>query len=129
MLPCKRRFPESKVLTPYKTLTFFISIEDAISDKLSISCGVLQGSVLWPLLFLRYINDLPNCSNLLDVHLFVEDSNFFLSDKKLMDHERIVNGELLSANDWMTANKLTSSPGWGGGYSLYSDDRDDRRIF
>jgi hypothetical protein len=67
---------------------------DSLSTKQStISCGVPQGFVLGPLLFLLYINDFSNCSSVLDLHLFADDANLFYSDKKLSDLELVLNVE------------------------------------
>ena len=85
----------------------YVSIGGVKSDKISIKCEVPQGSVLGPLLFLLYINDFSNCSKILDIHLFADDSNLFLSDKNLINLERVINCELVKVKDWLNANKLT----------------------
>ena len=61
----------------------FESIGDIVSDKGPISCGVPQGSVLSPLLFLIYINDITNCSNLFYFQIFSDDTNLLYSNKSL----------------------------------------------
>ena len=47
-----------------------------ISSVKQLKCGVLQGSNLGPILFLLYINDLPNCSETTKANLFADDTNF-----------------------------------------------------
>ena len=47
------------------------------SEPLEINCGVPKGSVLGSLLFLLYINDLPNISNVLDFYLFADNTNIY----------------------------------------------------
>ena len=62
----------------------FVSLGDVTSDKQSVGCGVPQGSVLGPLLFLLYVNDFKCCSELLDFHLFADDANLFYKLLKLL---------------------------------------------
>ena len=85
----------------------YVSFDNATSDYLPISCGVPQGSVLGPLLFLLYINNFSNCTKMLDIHHFADDSNLFFADKSLLNLERVVNQELSKVNAWLCANKLT----------------------
>ena len=72
----------------------FVSLGPIDSDSKQISCRVPQGSVLGQLSFLIYVNDLLKCSNVLDFHLFVDDTNIFLQDQNLHSLELKLNEEL-----------------------------------
>ena len=69
--------------------------------------GVPQGSVLGPLIFLIYINDIHTCSNKLSFYLFADDTNLLYADKNLKYLESSVNTELQNVCDWLNAKKLT----------------------
>ena len=85
----------------------FVSIGNTTSSSAVTSCGVPQGSVFGPLLFLLYINDFSNCSNLFDFHLFADDSNLFFAESSLESLEKEVNLELKSIHNWLCCNKLS----------------------
>ena len=68
---------------------------------MTITCGVPQGSILGPLLFLIYINDLNNSTSKLSAILFADDSNLFCSSKNLQELE------LTGVQEWLTLNQLT----------------------
>ena len=85
----------------------FVSIGNISSNIKSITCGVPQGSVLGPLLFLLYINDFSRCAPQLDFHLFADDSNLLCFDKSLLDMELKINNQLNFVNEWLSINKLS----------------------
>ena len=77
------------------------------SKKEVILSGVPQGSVLEPLLFLVYINDISNSSDQLKFYLFADDTNLLYADKNLRVLEKKINAELSKIYDWLIANKLS----------------------
>ena len=72
----------------------YVSFNGESSEILNITCGVPQGSVLGPLLFLLYINDLPNISNKLSFFLFADDTNLYYESDDLIELEKTMNKEL-----------------------------------
>ena len=74
---------------------------------MQIVCDVPQGSILGPILFLLYINDIKNSSKILKFFLYANDTNTLLISKSIPGLESIYNKELSYITDWLNANKLT----------------------
>ena len=85
----------------------YVDFDGVSSSKSVITCGVPQGSILGPLLFLLYINDLSEVSSILFSLLFADDSNTFLSGKNPDELIRSMNIEIDKILKWLNINKLT----------------------
>ena len=85
-----------------------VKVNDSHSNTSYISCGVPQGSVLGPLLFLIYINDIHCCVQTENcIRLFADDTNIFLSGKNLIQLKSQAEEILHNLYKWFSVNKLT----------------------
>ena len=85
----------------------YVIADDHSSGMRLITCGVPQGSVLGPVLFLLYVNDICNVSNLLKFVLFADDTNIFCSSASLHYLQDTINIELDKLCVWFSVNRLS----------------------
>ena len=85
----------------------YVFLNGESSEIRNTTCGVPQGSVLGPLLFLIYINDLPNISKLLDFYLFADDTNIYYEAETPEILESVLNKELKHLHTWLIVNRLS----------------------
>ena len=90
----------------------YVEVNGVKSTYQTLATGVPQGSVLGPLLFLIYMNDIPNASSILKFILFADDTslldtiNLSISPENTFDPNRL-NHELTKIYDWLAVNKLS----------------------
>ena len=82
------------------------SVNNVLSDEKLITKGVPQGSLLGPLLFIIFINDINSAFSACKVHLYADDTVIYYSHKNLKEVENVLNKELNSLEAWMNNNNL-----------------------
>ena len=100
-----------------KTLTWFSDylsqrtqktmVNGILSDSKTIKCGIPQGSILGPLLFLLYINDLPNANLVSNVRMYADDTSLTYAASDSDELIQTINRDLANVHDWLNANKLS----------------------
>jgi hypothetical protein len=97
-----------KLFTSYLSdRTQLCNVNGELSHPCAVNYGVPQGSNLGPLLFLVYINDLPNCISQAKARMFADDTNLTLSADCVTSLEEMANNELSNIYRWLIANKLS----------------------
>jgi hypothetical protein len=87
----------------------FVHIDDTSSNLINISIGVPQGSILGPLLFLVYNNDLPNCTKL-GTLLFADNTTAWECNSNMVDLMNHMNTEFYKLTTYFRSNKLAIHP-------------------
>ncbi len=91
----------------------YVEIDGSNSEMLALSTGVPQGSILGPLLFIIYINDIAKASELFDFIIYADDTTLsttleiVIRNTPNLNADNILNTELTNVNDWLKQNKLS----------------------
>ena len=85
----------------------YVELDGASSSLMPLSTGVPQGSILGPLLFLIYMNDIPNANDFFKYILYADDTTLFstIHISAVATHE--INNHLSEVYDWLAVNKLS----------------------
>ena len=102
----------------------------SLSDSEFRTCGIPQGTILGPLLFILYINNLPNCLSNAFARMYADDTHLTFACNNIETINDVMNHDLSNVNKWLVANKLTlnssktefmlvGSQGWRSGESTH----------
>ena len=83
-----------------------VDVSGTMSSECNITCGVPQGSILGPLLFLIYVNDMPAAVKC-KLMLYADDSALLVSGKVVSEIETVLSAELAAVQEWLIDNKLS----------------------
>ena len=82
-------------------------VNGSLSECCTLKCGIPQGTILERLLFLLYINDLPNCLSHSVPRTYADDTHLTYSNGNIHSVQSSLNEDLLNINRWLIENKLT----------------------
>ena len=85
----------------------YVSVNGLSSSSKTVNIGVPQGSILGPLFFLIYINDMHKCMKYLSCIHYADDTSVFIEGRNLTDLLPIINEDLSNIYDWTCMNKLS----------------------
>lgn len=83
-----------------------VSVDSGKSEFATVNCGVPQGSILGPMLFLLYINDMVECCNANLVH-YADDTTYYMTGSSLDILIETINSDLENVDTWLRANMLS----------------------
>ena len=81
-------------------------VNGSLSDSEFLTCGIPQGTILGPLLFILYINDLPNCLSNAVAGMHADDTHLTFACNSIETINDVMNRDLSNVNKWLVANKL-----------------------
>ena len=95
-------------LRKFTVYKFTVNLENFFSEASSISCGVPQRSILGPLLFLMYVNDMKMAVKC-GLFLYAEDTCLLFQSKNVKDIKKQLNEDFANICDWFVESKLKYS--------------------
>ena len=84
----------------------YVQFENCKSESQKIECGVPQGSILGPLLYLLYVNDIANCTKA-NILSFADDTSLFVNNSNITELYEHANTEIQKLFVWFCSNRLS----------------------